>query len=190
MKRFSGQYLFTNSGTVLKRAVISTEDDGTILNIEDTGGDLKEKHSVEFHNGIIIPGFVNCHCHIELSHMKDSIGKAGGLGGFIADVNNTRRANNETITDFAESADEEMYREGIVLCADICNTSLTFKMKKRSRIRYFNLLEVFGNDPKKAKSRLDEITKIAETASEMSLPFSIVPHSAYSMSLTLFRLLK
>ena len=71
MKRFSAQYIITNSGPPLKRAIITTEDDGTVINIEDTHGELQEKHSVEFYNGIIIPGFVNCHCHLELSHMKD-----------------------------------------------------------------------------------------------------------------------
>lgn len=190
MKRFSGQYIFTISGTALKRAVITTDDDGTIRNIEDTGGDLKEKHSVEFFNGIIIPGFVNCHCHIELSHMKGSIGKTGGLGEFITDVQSTRVAKNETIIDFAEMADTEMYREGIVLCADICNTSLTFEMKSKSCIRYLNLLEVFGIDPQKAKSRFNEIIKVAVAAREVNLPFSLVPHSVYSMSLPLFKLLK
>ena len=79
MKRFSAQYIITNSGPPLKRAIITTEDDGTIINIEDTLGDLKEKHSVEFYNGIIIPGFVNCHCHLELSHMKDAISQGTGL---------------------------------------------------------------------------------------------------------------
>ena len=79
MKRFSAQYIITNSGPSLKRAIITAEDDGTIINIEDTLGDLQEKHSVEFYNGIIIPGFVNCHCHLELSHMKDAIGQGTGL---------------------------------------------------------------------------------------------------------------
>ena len=82
MKRFSAQYIITNSGPPLKRAVITTEDDGTIISIEDTGGDLKEKHSTEFYNGIIIPGFVNCHCHLELSHMKGHISEGKGLGRF------------------------------------------------------------------------------------------------------------
>jgi cytosine/adenosine deaminase-related metal-dependent hydrolase len=190
MKRFSGQYIFTNSGTVLKRAVITTEDDGTIINIEDTGGKLEEKHSVEFYNGIIIPGFVNCHCHIELSHMKGSIGKTGGLGRFITDVQSTRTAKNKTITYFAEMADAEMYREGIVLCADICNTSLTFEMKEKSCIRYLNLLEVFGIDPEKSTNRFNEILKVAVAARELNLPCWLVPHSVYSMSLPLFRLLK
>jgi aminodeoxyfutalosine deaminase len=190
MKRFSGQYVFTNSGPSLKRAIITTEDDGSIVSIEDTGGDLVEKHSVEFYNGIIIPGFVNCHCHLELSHMKGAIPQSGGLGDFITGIKNTRVKESERIAKCAEDADAEMYKEGIVLCADICNTSLTFEIKKKSLIKYINLLEVFGIDPEIADHRLADVRKIADTAKELALPYSIVPHSLYSMSLTLLRLLK
>ena len=190
MKRFSAQYIITNSGPPLKRAIITTEDDGTILCIEDTGGNPEEKHSVEFHNGIIIPGFVNCHCHLELSHMKGSIAQGSCLGGFVEQVRNTRDNNSENIIASAYSADNEMYSEGIVLCADICNTSLSFNIKKESSIRYINLLEVFGIDAEKAGRRMDEIIKVAETAEKMNLPSSMVPHSAYSMSLSLLRLLR
>ncbi len=190
MKRFAAQYVFTNSGPPLKRAVITTEDDGEIINIEDTSGDLKEKHSTEFYNGIIVPGFVNCHCHLELSHMKGSIKEGTGLGEFIEQVRTARKANTVSILSSAYSADNYMFNNGIVLCADICNTSDSFTIKKESRIRYVNLLEVFGLDPDKAVKRIDEITVIAEKAKDMDLPFSIVPHSAYSLSLTLFRLLR
>jgi aminodeoxyfutalosine deaminase len=190
MKCFSAQYIITNSGPLLKRAVISTEDDGTIVSIEDTEGNLDEKHSVEFHNGIIIPGFVNSHCHLELSHIKGSIAQYSGLGGFIEQVRNIRNYNSESIVAAANSADNTMYTEGIVLCADICNTSLTFGIKNKSRIRYINFLEVFGIDPEKASLRMDEIVKVAEIADKMNLPFSFVPHSAYSISLPLFRLLR
>ena len=69
MKSLSAQYVITNTGRPLKRAVITTEDDGTIISIEDTTGDLREKRSTEFYNGIIVPGFVNSHCHPELSHL-------------------------------------------------------------------------------------------------------------------------
>jgi cytosine/adenosine deaminase-related metal-dependent hydrolase len=190
MKRFSAQYIITNSGPPLKRAVITTEDDGTILSIEDTGGYLEEKHSLEFHNGIIIPGFVNCHCHLELSHMKGSVAQGSSLAGFLGQIRNNRDNNSETIITAAYSADNEMYSEGIVLCADICNTSLSFNIKKESRISYINLLEVFGIDPEKAGRRMDEIIKVAETAENMNLPFSVVPHSAYSLSLSLLHMLR
>ena len=190
MKRFAAQYIITNSGPPLKRVVITTEDDGTIVSIEKTSGDLKEIHSTEFYNGIIIPGFVNCHCHLELSHMKDYSSKGKGLGDFIEQIRSTRDYNKESVYSSTSSADNYMYKEGIVLCADVCNTSDSFNIKKQSRIRYINLLEVFGLDPEKAGRRMDDIIKVAETAKKMDLPYSLVPHSAYSMSLTLFRLLR
>jgi cytosine/adenosine deaminase-related metal-dependent hydrolase len=190
MKRFASQYIITNSGPPLKRGVISTDDDGIIIGVEDTEGDLKEKHSTEFHNGIIIPGFVNCHCHLELSHMKDYTPKGKGLGGFIEHVRGSRELNKEDISSAISSADKYMYKEGVDLCADVCNTSDSFDVKKDSRIKYINLLEVFGLDPEKAGRRFDEITKVAQKATEMNLQYSLVPHSAYSMSMTLFRLLR
>lgn len=190
MKRFAAQYVITNSGPLLKRAVITTEDSGTIISIEDTAGDLVEKASTEFYNGIIIPGFVNCHCHLELSHMKGHTPGGTGLGAFIEYIRSSRDDNKESLVTSACTADDSMYKEGIVLCADICNTSVSFNIKKGSSIRYINLLELFGLDPERAARRMDEIIKIAETAGEMDLSFSLVPHSVYSMSLTLFRLLR
>ena len=190
MRHFSAQYILTNSGPPLKRGVVTAEDDGTIISIEDTSGELQEKHSLEFHNGIIIPGFVNCHCHLELSHMKGSLRKGTGLGGFIEQVRNTRSDNSERIISAAKAADSEMYSAGVNLCADVCNTSVTFNIKSESRIKYHNLLEVFGIDPARAEHRMAEIIKVSEIAGGMNLPFSIVPHSVYSLSLTLFRLLR
>ena len=124
MKHFSAQYVITNSGPILKRAIITVDNDGTVLNIEDTRGDLREKPSVEFYNGIITPGFVNCHCHLELSHMIGAIGNGTGLTDFIEQVRNTRISVNERIISAALKADKDMYDAGINLCADICNTSI------------------------------------------------------------------
>lgn len=190
MKRFSAQYIITDSGTPLKRAIVTTEDDGTVVNVEDTLGDLQEKHSVEFHNGIIIPGFVNCHCHLELSHMKDAVRHGSGLTDFIEHIRDTRTTAIESIVTAAISADQDMYDAGVNLCADVCNTAITFNLKNKSRISYFNFLEVFGIDPAKAERRIAEIIKISEIADEMRLPSSLVPHSVYSLSLSLFRLLR
>ncbi|MGC1390372.1 MAG: amidohydrolase family protein [Bacteroidales bacterium] len=190
MRRLTAQYIITNAGPSLKRAVITTEDDGTIISVEETAGGLREKHSTEFYNGIIIPGFVNCHCHLELSHLKGYMSKGMGLGSFIEHVRSTRERDKEYILSSSFSADKDLFKEGIVLCADICNTSDSFKIKKESRISYINLLEVFGLDPDKAGKRMDEILTVAKTSEDMELPFSLVPHSAYSMSLTLLRFLK
>jgi aminodeoxyfutalosine deaminase len=190
MRRFSAQFIFTNTGLPLKRAVISTEDDGTILSIEENEGLLRESNSVEFHNGIMVPGFVNCHCHLELAHMKGVIPEGTGLSDFIMYVRNSREINPDEDLSLTRKTDKIMSDEGIVLCADICNTPLTFDIKKNSRIKYINLLEVFGIDAVKASKRMDDISAIEKFVQESGLPYSIVPHSAYSVSLPLFRLIK
>jgi cytosine/adenosine deaminase-related metal-dependent hydrolase len=189
MRRVSAQYIITNSGPKLKRAVITINNDGTITDIEDTKGRLEEKPSVEFYNGIIIPGFVNCHCHLELSHLKNSVQRGEGLGSFVEKIRNLRENDTDAIIRAATEADNAMYASGISLCADICNTSNTFGIKKNSKITYINLLEVFGIDSGKARRRLDEILIVAERAEKEKLSYSIVPHAAYSMSRTLLRLL-
>ena len=189
MKRYSAQYIFTNAGPPLKRGIITADEDGRISNIEDTGGDLPENESVEFHNGIIIPGFANCHCHLELSHMKGIIPEKSGLAEFLRIIRSSRDIESQKILFSAGEADAAMYSNGTVLCADICNSDSTFTVKKRSRIKYINLLEVFGIDPAKALHRFNEIKKISEIAEETGLPYYFVPHSVYSLSIPLFKIL-
>jgi aminodeoxyfutalosine deaminase len=190
MRRFSAQYVITNSGPTLKRAIITTDDEGTVLNVEDTMGVLKESDSVEFYNGIIIPGFVNSHCHLELSHMKDKTIRSQGLSSFLDDIGKKRAGDEETILNAAQVADAEMFSSGINLCADISNSSATFGIKNASRIAYINFLEVFGIDPDKASKRIGDITRVAEKAEEAGLPYWFVPHTVYSVSVPLFRLLR
>ncbi len=190
MIRFSAQYILTNSGLPLKKGIITASHDGTILNVEDTGGNLSENQSIEFYNGVIVPGFVNCHCHLELSHLKDTIPPAKGLGEFIMQIRSIRDNYTTEIVPSASEADDEMHREGIVLCADICNTPATFDIKSNSHIAYINLLEVFGINPGKADRRMDEIVRLSVDAENSGLAWSLVPHSVYSVSLPLFRLLK
>lgn len=190
MRKLSAQYICTNTGPPLKRGVITIDEDGTITDVTDTGGDLKETGSVEYYNGVIIPGFVNCHSHLELSHLKGRISENQGLSGFIKTVRETRIDDPEKIYKSMLQADGEMYDEGIVLCADICNTADSFIIKDRSRINYFNLIEVFGIDPDKSEKRIQESMNVAESALRLNFPLSIVPHSAYSLSIPLLRKLK
>jgi cytosine/adenosine deaminase-related metal-dependent hydrolase len=83
-----------------------------------------------------------------------------------------------------------MFRTGTVLCADICNTSMTFEIKTKSHIRYINLIELFGINSSGAERRLTEIRKILNLSRESEIESWLVPHSAYSLSVKLFRLLK
>jgi aminodeoxyfutalosine deaminase len=189
MRRFSAQYVYTGNGSFLKRATVTADDSGTIISVKELTPGENEQHSTEFFNGIIVPGFVNCHCHLELSYLRGQIDTGGGLSRFIFSVRSMREYPHNEIIEAARKADREMYDEGVSLCADICNNSSAFEIKKKSRIRYISLPEVFGIDPAKADKRMSELDLLLEEASLAGIEHYPVPHSVYSVSLELFRLL-
>jgi cytosine/adenosine deaminase-related metal-dependent hydrolase len=82
-----------------------------------------------------------------------------------------------------------MAAEGVTACADICNTTDSFRIKKNSSINYINLIEVFGINPEGAHRRFSDALEVAEAAEAMKLTYNIVPHSAYAISLPLLKMI-
>jgi len=189
-RRISAQYLFTSAGKPLRRGIVTVGNDGTVLSVEDTGGELIEGAGIEFYNCIIIPGLVNCHSHLELSHMRRVIPEGGGLQEFITAVRDRREAAPELIAAAAEQADGEMYDGGVIACGDISNNSLSLHAKKRSHIRYLTFTEVFGTDPRLAQTRMSDALKVADEVREAGLPCQITPHAVYSVSEPLSKLIR
>jgi cytosine/adenosine deaminase-related metal-dependent hydrolase len=186
MRKISAQYLLTSSGKPLKRGVITAGDDGTIVSVEDTGGSLKESARTEFYNGIIIPGLVNCHNHLELSHLGGQIPAGGGLQQFITAVRGQRAAEPRDIAAAAEKAEKMMMSEGTVACGDISNGIASFEIKERSSIEWITFIEVFGSDPLIAAARISEALAVSSAAESSGLKHHITPHSLYSSSEELF----
>lgn len=190
MRKISAQYIFTSAGKPLKRGVITTADDGTVVSVEDTGGDLRESAGMEFYNGIIIPGLVNCHTHLELSHLGGRIPAGGGLKQFITAIRSQRAAQPGEIAAAAEKAERMMVTEGTVACGDISNGSGSFEVKSGSTIQWLTFTEVFGSDPLIAETRMSEALAVSAAAGAAGLNHHITPHSLYSSSEELFSLIK
>ncbi|MDX9929038.1 MAG: amidohydrolase family protein [Bacteroidales bacterium] len=190
MKHFSAQYVFTCTGPPLSRPLITATDDGTIVSVTDTGGKLPEISSLAYYNGIITPGFVNCHCHLELSHFAGKVEPGTGLPGFIQSIRRLREVNEGNAEEMAVGHDAEMASAGIVACADICNGTDSFRAKETSSIFYVSLIEVFGINPEKAGKRFGEALAVARQAMSRSLEHNITPHSAYALSLPLMSMVK
>ena len=75
---------------------------------------------------MIVPGFINCHCHLELSHLKGRIPEKQGLVDFVFSVSMGRRSDPaEVQAEPIQEAEEEMLNAGIVAVGDICNTADT-----------------------------------------------------------------
>lgn len=190
MRRIAAQYLFTSAGRPLRRGIVTVADDGTVTGVEDTGGSLRESAAMEFYNGVIIPGLVNCHSHLELSHMRGIITAGGGLSDFIASVRDRREASADDIRTAARNADIEMYTGGVVACGDISNNAITADIKGKSLIRYITFAEVFGSDPALAEIRMSGALRVCEEMRLRGLQAQVTPHSLYSVSAALSALIR
>lgn len=171
--------------------VLITTEDGIIKNIvsEKEAGD-----NIEILDGILCPGFVNCHCHIELSHMKGKLPEHTGLVNFVQQVMTSRQANDEEKNEAMMAAAAELYDSGTVAVGDICNTADSILLKTNSPIYWHNFIEVSGFVDSAAEQRLQSAEAILdrfknELPADKDHQSTLSPHAPYSVSKKLFQLL-
>ncbi|PLX11584.1 MAG: amidohydrolase [Marinilabiliales bacterium] len=189
MRLLSAHFVIPADGRVIKNGIVHLSDKGEVLKVE-APEKIKEQAKLEFYNGVIVPGFVNVHCHLELSHLWKKISKGRGMVNFIESLQANRNASHEIVEKAIENANNQMIQEGIVLVGDISNSDLSFSIKKRSKIKYHTFVEVFSSDPKQANKVFQRAQVIQNILDDMKLEGNIVPHSPYSVSDNLFTLIK
>ena len=175
-------YTWWPAGTTL---VLSA--DGTIIELT-----MDPEPSAEKWKGILCPGFVNAHCHLELSHLKGQIPTGTGMVDFLLHVMFNRQAEPSLIQYCMQSAVEEMIGNGIVAVGDISNTTDSITLKHESPLLWHQFVEVTGFAPAAAKARFDNAVHTAETFARVlgNHRVSIVPHAPYSVSGALFELIQ
>lgn len=142
--------------------------------------------NIEVFKGLLTPGFVNAHCHLELSHMKGLIQGKTGLTEFILKVVFDRHFEEDKILAAIENAENEMLQNGIIAVGDICNAALTLPQKRKQKLHYHNFIEASGFPPAIAESRFQRSIDIYTIYAAEIAANSIVPHAPYSVSKELF----
>ncbi len=194
MHLLQSDYIFPITSPPVKNGIIRVEDDGTVVEVIDPQTDLSpENGSIRKLNGFICPGFINSHCHLELSHLKGQIPENAGMSGFIKGILTTRnKFSTEEVMAAMEAAEDEMIANGIVAVGDIANTNHSFNQKSKNRLLYHTFIELFdlGDESadevfKKGITLLDELKRTQPEGHTASL----VPHAPYTVSERLFELL-
>src|SRR4030095_15315997 len=138
-RKFKADRLFDGFTLLDENAVLVTDQKGRVENIipvNEAGDDILAL------NGILSPGLINCHCHVELSHLKNVIPPGTGLITFLKSVVQKRGFDAEIIQDEIEKAEQEMYENGIVAVGDISNQADAIQVKRKRRIRWHTFIEV------------------------------------------------
>jgi aminodeoxyfutalosine deaminase len=186
MKIFRADYVFPVCTDPIKNGLVAVDDHGKIISV--SANDTLDSQFVEKVEGVICPGFINTHCHLELSHLKDKIKPHRGLINFIKDIQSVRNADSAVITEAVVKADQEMYDNGIVAVGDICNSNATIPIKAKSKLYYHSFSEMFSFLPERARDAFDKALALAGEFKPGSA--SITPHSPYSVSKELYKLIK
>ena len=190
-QKFQATQLFTGIEMLGADTVLITDEKGEIEDIvpvTEAGGDIQQ------FDGTLTPGFINCHCHLELSHMRDLIPEETGLVDFVFKVVNERHFPEEEILAAIAQAEDEMLINGIVAVGDICNNTLTLPQKQLQRLAYYNFIEASGWLPVVAQTRFERAFNFLTIFSQIQnskfkIQNSLSPHAPYSVSDELWKLL-
>lgn len=189
MRKIAADLILPISLKPIRNGVVIVDDNGKILKLDDRRNydDLE----LEIYNGVIVPGFINAHCHLELSHLKGKIDTGKGLIPFITDVVTKRAASESEISAAIAKAEAEMIKNGIVAVGDISNVTDTFAQKAKGNLRYYTFVEFFDFlQDENAKTEFEKFKAVFDAleVAEGSKK-SLVPHAPYSVSKSLFQML-
>ena len=182
----SASQIFSGKDFLPSNTVLVINNDGLIEDI--TNKESLEPGNIEYFEGIICPGFINAHCHLELSHLKNIIKQHTGIVDFGLNVVKHRNdVSLELQQEAMRFADKEMQSQGIVAVGDISNTNSSLNTKLQSDLYYHTFVELIALNPERADIVFDTGKTVLNEFSEQKLSASLAPHAPYSASLELIK---
>ena len=187
MRKICANRIYPIYSEPIENGIVVIDDDGKILSIEEEGTFPEEE--LEKHEGAICPGFINTHCHLELSHMKGVIEEGTGLIDFITKVISLRDFPKEVISESIVQAEKEMVDNGVVAVGDISNGTDSFFQKAKGNIRYHTFVECFDflNEDRTEDTIKNALSVYDQVPTVKGHSKSISPHAPYSCSRSLFK---
>lgn len=171
------QFLTANSVLVLNESNCLTEI---------TTSDKISEDKLEKHDGIITPGFINAHCHLELSHLYKHISEKTGFTGFAKELMSKRFTfAQELVQEAMWVAEEQMWENGIVAVGDISNSADSFEIKSKSDIRFHTFIELIALNPALSEKVLTAGKELLNKVTHGTA--SLSPHAPYSVSFELMQ---
>lgn len=174
--------------------------EGTVIELNDAGQVIaiaqdKDIDGLVTYEGVLCPGFVNVHCHMELSHMKGVIPEHTTLIPFLKTIPRHRNDfTDEQKTAARADAYKEMLDNGIVAVGDIANTTDTLDVRAQDKMHVHTFVEAIGfsevNAERSYGFAIQTLTGFEEQkAGDKILRQSVTPHAPYSVSWKMFGLI-
>ncbi|MCD7962474.1 MAG: amidohydrolase family protein [Rikenellaceae bacterium] len=184
IRKTSADLVIPVDGTPLKNGVVTFSEDGTVISVNEN----TEDPDIEKYSGVLVPGFVNTHNHLELAYMEGILPKHTGLPGFVKGIMEVKMEFPEEVQKKAIAREDEyMWNSGVQAVGDISNTPVSFSIKRDSKIKYVTYLEIFDLlfDKDYTQIMCEGVELFQETL-KYGIEAYITLHSTYNVSKPLF----
>ncbi|MCS7085132.1 MAG: amidohydrolase family protein [Bacteroidia bacterium] len=173
MRHYTADFVLTEWG-LLPEVLVSMEDDGRVAAVECRAASWPVETKV--FEGVLCPGFVNAHCHLELSWMKGMLARGCGMREFIRTMLERRYGVSPECERFAAASAMRLAAQtGTALIADVSNTDAVYALYDEfPELRVLGFRETLGLDPAKAQTVVERA--LAECRDYVTV------HSFYSSS--------
>ena len=182
-RKLKGDSIFDGK-RLLKDFVLVMDEEGMVADLLPP---QEAPDDVETFGGILTPGFVNCHCHLELSHLQARIAPGTGLVAFLLSVVQQRGQHEEEKWKKITAAEAELWRGGTAAVADICNTTDAIAAKKESNMHWHNLVEVINLRDEHLEGNIGKCQSVLQEHQHNNLTAVLTPHAPYSISAKTFQ---
>ena len=180
MRFLSADWVFPLHVAPIKGGVLKMSKEGKILDVF-TSRDTISVDKLEIFSGVLCPGFINTHCHLELSHLLGFAEEKKGLLDFIKVIKKRNKFTKDQIKLSIDTAEQQMIKNGIVAVGDICNTNDTIDQKQKRNLHYYNFIEVFTIHEDKINDEIKKSTYLRDQFRRIDCRSTIVPHSLYAV---------
>lgn len=194
MQFIAASAVYPVSSAPVTNGVLVLDHNNRVAEVLDTNHPdyIAAYEKAEKYEGILTPGFINAHCHLELSYLKGKIARHTGLQGFVKELMAVRKFSiDDDLLQSIADAEAEMLQNGIIAVGDISNDNFTFSQKAQRNLLYYTFIELFGLDGNKAEEIVERGKKLYDElqAALPDAPASLTPHAPYSVALPLLKLI-
>jgi cytosine/adenosine deaminase-related metal-dependent hydrolase len=143
--------------------------------------------------GVLLPGLVNAHCHVELSHLSGRLPFGGGFVPWVEAVVASRGGFGEgEVRGAASNAVRFLEERGTVAVGDVSNTLVHLGILAAARLSAVVFLELLAWEPTKAEAVLAGAGERLTAAAPLLRPgleVRLAAHAPHSVSPALLRAL-
>ncbi|HET8647610.1 MAG TPA: amidohydrolase family protein [Vicinamibacteria bacterium] len=140
---------------------------------------------VDLGQGVLMPGLVNAHCHLELSHLAGEVPTDGGFVSWVEQVVQKRLGTDEKdVRAGARRGISQLESTGTVAVGDVSNTLKHLDLLEKSTLQAVVFHELLSWDPNKSMVLLaaaDQVEKLSNRQ-PLKLDVRIAAHAPHSVS--------